>query len=261
MANGVLDRYWAFFASLQGKLDGDLAYEDADAIYLLVDGLALREEAKSLGRFLLEDFVNYVPTRKQADTMTLFLIDEISTLDLNATGLGTFEKARSYGVSVISSAQTYEGLGKHRKRISSASHLILLHRCNDPDEIVRRGGEQHNISASWGVDPGGAATGRGNMALRTQLIVDPNEVRRLQAGEVFVICSGNGQKARVAMQPMRPEQEAKAERFIRAEESQRATKAQAQKQPSQQQAQRPAPEDPQPGHAAGPVSQPPSEII
>jgi len=220
LASGVSDRYWGFFASLDGKLDGDLAYEDADAIYLLVEGLALREEAKSLGRFLVEDFIHYVPARKKPSTMVLFLVDEISTLDLNAEGFSAFEKARSYGASIIASAQTYEGLGRYRDRISGASHLILLHRCNDPDELVERAGRQQQVQANWGVELGGA-TGRGSMSLRPQLRVDPDEVRALRAGEVFVICQGSAQKARVAQQSTTAEQEQDAQRDIAAEMQQR----------------------------------------
>jgi hypothetical protein len=231
LAAGVNDRYWSFFASLEGKLDGDIAYEDADALYILVEGLALREEAKSLGRFLIEDFVNYVPTRKAPGTMTLLLVDEISTLDLNAEGFSTFEKARSYGASIIASAQTYEGLGPYRERISGSSHLILLHRCNDPDEIVQRAGRKQQINANWSVDAAGTATGQGSMSLRPQWRVDPDEVRQLPVGELFVLCQGSAQKALVAKQPISPEQLQAAQRIINQEKTSNLQRQQQQQEP------------------------------
>ena len=53
-------RYEAFFGQTRGMLDGDWAWEDTNAAYLLLDSLALREEASGLARFLFEDFAHYL---------------------------------------------------------------------------------------------------------------------------------------------------------------------------------------------------------
>ena len=42
---GGVARYRSFFEVLDGKLDGNWAFEDVDAAYVLLDGLALKEEA------------------------------------------------------------------------------------------------------------------------------------------------------------------------------------------------------------------------
>jgi len=50
-SQGAVARYRSFFEVLEGKLDGEWAFDDADFAYVLLDGLALKEEAVGLGRF------------------------------------------------------------------------------------------------------------------------------------------------------------------------------------------------------------------
>lgn len=75
-AHGVLARYDGFSTTLAGKLDGDWAYEDVDAAYLLLDGLALKEEAASLGKYLVEAFAHYAAKRKDPARRALLIVDE-----------------------------------------------------------------------------------------------------------------------------------------------------------------------------------------
>lgn len=63
-ANGVFNRYRAFFKALRGRLDRGFTIDDIDAAYFLLDGIAFREETSSIGRFLIEDIAHYVSRRK-----------------------------------------------------------------------------------------------------------------------------------------------------------------------------------------------------
>ena len=45
---GVANRYRAFFGAVGGGLDGSFAFDDVDAAYLLLEGLALKEVFASL---------------------------------------------------------------------------------------------------------------------------------------------------------------------------------------------------------------------
>ena len=58
-------RYEVFFNAMGGQLDGELTYEDADAVYLRVRGFTLRQEAPRLGRFLVYDFMHYIAERRR----------------------------------------------------------------------------------------------------------------------------------------------------------------------------------------------------
>ena len=53
--NGIYKRYFGFFDAIGRKLDGLWSFETVDAGYVLLDGLALKEEARSLGRYLTAD--------------------------------------------------------------------------------------------------------------------------------------------------------------------------------------------------------------
>ena len=73
-------RYEAFFGQTRGALDGSWAWEDTSAAYLLLDTLALREEASGLARFLFEDFAHYFTARKAREQFCLLIVDEFSAL-------------------------------------------------------------------------------------------------------------------------------------------------------------------------------------
>jgi hypothetical protein len=92
----IVYRYDGFFGALYGKLDG----------------LALKNEAARLGRYLVEDFASYVVKRKLRDRRTLVIIDEFSALRMKTSAVNLAERLRFYGATVLVSAQSYEGLGR-----------------------------------------------------------------------------------------------------------------------------------------------------
>lgn len=59
-------RYAAFFDATEGQLDGQWAFEDTDSGYLLLNELLYGEETSKLGRFVVEDFKQYLAARKRA---------------------------------------------------------------------------------------------------------------------------------------------------------------------------------------------------
>ena len=85
-------RYEAFFGQTRGALDGDWAWEDTSAAYLLLDSLALREETTGLARFLFEDFAHYFTARKPRGQFALLIVDEFSAL---ASALGDGRAGRA----------------------------------------------------------------------------------------------------------------------------------------------------------------------
>ncbi len=58
-------RYQAFFGQLGCALDGEWSWEDADAAYLLLDSVALGEDAAGTARVLFADFAHYFALRKE----------------------------------------------------------------------------------------------------------------------------------------------------------------------------------------------------
>jgi hypothetical protein len=197
----VYNRYRAFFRSLRGQLDGDWSWEDVDAGYLLLDGLALKDQAQSLGRFLLEDFAHYVAVRKDAAQRVLLLVDEFSALAIGGTDAASlFERVRSFGASVVVTSQSYAGLGDGADRILGATAAVLLHQCPDPAPLIARAGMERDLQLRRGaterVGLGGIkayATGQVSLAERDTTKIRAELVQQLKPGECVLISGGRAQ--------------------------------------------------------------------
>lgn len=192
-------RYRAFFGALGGKLDGSWAFEDAQAAYFRIDGLALKDQAASLGRFLLEDFAHFVSRRKEPEDRVLLIIDEFSTFARAADAANLFERVRSYGAAIVAASQSVAGLGDEADaaRILDAVHAVILHRSADPERIANRAGTRRLIEVGFQTDQQGP-TGLGTARMQDAFRVPPQAVRMLETGECFVIVGGRAHRARIA---------------------------------------------------------------
>lgn len=196
--------YRAFFSKAHGKLDGSWSFDDCDAAYVLLDGLAMPEITDGLGRFLLADFVNYA-TRKDWDKRVLFIFDEVG--DLNVPLYSVFEKVRFRNVSVTVSSQDPSGLARKPggvgtwdevRRVLGNSAIKIVHRCEDAHEVIKRAGTVETLEENYRVDTTGATIGSG-ARFREELKINHNDVLRLKAGETLVIGPGEYERVRVAM--------------------------------------------------------------
>jgi len=201
-AHGVYNRYRAFFKSLEGKLDGGSAsftFDETDAACVKLDTVAFANECSSIGRYLMEDIAHYMTCRKPKDQKVLIIVDEVSALAIaNIANLS--ERLRSFGGAMMLTSQSEEGLAKtldERNRILKTSHMLILHTCNTPEKLVARAGKYKKVQTGWSVrDREG--TGYGTVHLSDEYLVPPDEARRLDVGECFVIVKGAGYKVRVA---------------------------------------------------------------
>jgi hypothetical protein len=218
-AMGVIYRYDGFFGALDGKLDGAWSYEDVDAAYLLLDGLALKNEAARLGRYLVEDFASYVVKRKPRDRRTLLIIDEYSALRMKTSAVNLAERLRSYGATVIVSAQSYEGLGRddEAQRLLGAANFLILHRTNNPFKLSSRAGMEQRTETRWSLDLA-RPTSYGTASVRPRYKIEPEQVMGLHNGEAFVISRGERLKIRVAQIAVSAQEMATSEAFIQQEE-------------------------------------------
>lgn len=208
VATGTIARYRGFFAALEGALDGAWAFEDADACYVQLQGLALKENATAVGRFLLEDFANYIVERKPMSREVLLMLDEFSAISAGAEASNLIERAREFGVGVVMTTQSYAGLGAGAERILDACNgALVIHRVADPASFTTRAGtvirkvKSQTIAKSPGLlDP--FATPAATTPTETYHDmefprVEPNEVRQLRIGEAFVISAGRAQKVAI----------------------------------------------------------------
>ena len=214
---GVYNRYAALLGKLRGLLDGKWSYDTVDAGYICLDGLALSGIVSGLGRYFVEDFAHYAGRCKPMDRRVLFIFDELGAVDVNLTNL--YERVRSRGVSVFVSGQSdssiaYRGFIQNADRLLSTTTTIILHACNNPEGIIARAGTQQVIEEVIGVT-GSEMTGHGTMRVAESPKVDPNIVRQLATGEVYVLAHGKAHMVRVMPVDVDTKALAEAEEYVR----------------------------------------------
>lgn len=195
-------RYEAFFGQTRGALDGDWAWEDTDAAYLLLDSLALREETTGLARFLFEDFAHYFTARKPRSQFALLIVDEFSAL-ASASGMAArVEQARGFHTSLVLAPQVVAGIGDETEiaRILGSVETVICHRVNTPEPVIALAGTRTAMEYSTQYAEEGA-TGQGSARIQHQFKVAPNKVRALEPGHAYVISRGRAMKIAVLRAP------------------------------------------------------------
>ncbi len=190
-----------FFDGIAGALDGIWAMEDADAVYIGLDGDAQKEQAALMASYLLEDCAHYAKYRK-GPRHALLVLDEFGVLD-STNAIDLYERAREPGMSVCASAQSYEGLGPQRKQVVTASSIKILHRCGDPAEIVRYAGEREVPAFSQLLEEEEETVfplvasertpkQRTTVHMRKQYAIPVEDVQQLPQGTIALITGGLG---------------------------------------------------------------------
>jgi Helicase HerA-like C-terminal len=197
-------RYEAFFGQTRGAFDGDWAWEDVQAAYLLLDSLALREETAGLSRLLFEDFAHYFTTRKPRDQFALLIVDEFSALADSAGMAARVEQARGFNTALVLAPQVVAGMGDDAEaaRILGSVETVICHRVNTPEEIVFLAGTRKTMEYSSHYAQEGA-TGQGSARVQHQFKIEPNRVRALEPGVAYVISRGRAMKVAVLRAPDR----------------------------------------------------------
>jgi len=195
-------RYQSFFRAVGGRLDGAWAFEDADCGFLLLNELLYGEETAKLARLLVEDFKQFVASRKPDARRTLLIVDEFSALAEGTPIARVVETVRSYGAAVVLAPQVAEGMGgpEATARIVGSVGTVFLHQVPDPDAIAALAGTRLEVESSIQHEEG-RATGMGSARTQHAYKVPPNEVRALSPGMCFVIGSGKAAKVQVARAP------------------------------------------------------------
>lgn len=200
--DGVRLRYGGFFAALDGRFDGQRSYGDAGLTIVTVPTLAAREDGEAAIRMLLADFAHWATVRKarRGDDVTL-IVDEFSAVSAAASVvIDLAERVRDVGGQVVVSAQSYEGLGgdedERRRMVGALGAGIILHRCADPDELLRPAGTIRKAERSWQLEDS-TSSGMGSMRMAYGMRIEPDDVRQARVGEAWVISSGRALRTRV----------------------------------------------------------------
>ncbi len=195
-------RYEAFFGQTRGALDGEWAWEDTKAAYLLLDSLALKEETGGLARFLFEDFAHYFTGRKDKAQFCVLIVDEFSALASSSGMAARVEQARGFNTGLVLAPQVVAGMGDETEaeRILGSVESVICHRVNTPEEIIALAGTRKAMEYSTQFAEDGA-TGAGSARSQHQFKVDPNKVRGLDPGKAFLISRGRAMKIQIPRAP------------------------------------------------------------
>lgn len=210
-AAAAYNRYRAFFKALGSGLDGSpddpdaWSFDSVDAGTILLDGLSLKDQTASFGRYLIEDFAHFAAKRKPKGERVLLIIDEYPVIAFSGAGTASlFEMVRFHGASIIVTGQSYAGMGEGFDRILGAAETLILHRCGDPDQLLPRAGQQLSFTRRVGFSERGMgrgarafATGDGYLGFDEELKIHPNAVKTLPPGECYVIAGGRAQRVLV----------------------------------------------------------------
>ncbi|MBC8075787.1 MAG: hypothetical protein H7Y32_06900, partial [Chloroflexales bacterium] len=179
--------------------------------YLLLDGIALKEEARGIGRYLLEDFGQAMVKRLAPGERVLLVVDEYSALSESSAAEELFERVRSPhgtgGAGVVVTSQSYAGLGEGADRMIAAAATTILFQCADPEQLVARAGTSTHYRTSYSTERTGLFPAvrpsremiRGDDRPR----LDPTLVQTLPVGACYLVPSGAYQL--VAVAPIRVE--------------------------------------------------------
>jgi hypothetical protein len=131
-------RYEAVFGETRGALDGDWGWEDAEAAYLLLETMKLREETAGVARFLFEDFAHYFTSRKPKERFCVMVVDEFSALAGAAGMAARVEQARGFRTALVLAPQVVAGMGGEAEaaRILGSVETVVCHRVNTPEDLI-----------------------------------------------------------------------------------------------------------------------------
>lgn len=196
-------RYQAFFGQLGGALDGDWAWEDASASYLLLDSVALGEDTAGAARLLFADFAHYFAARKPRPEPCLLFADEFAAISGASDLAIKVEQARGFNTALILIPQTPAGLGDpdQRQRILGSVETLIVHATNDPRGLVELAGTRPVMELTHRYEDGISAR-QGHARREWRLKVDPDDVRRLPSGTAWLIRRGLALKLAIARAPL-----------------------------------------------------------
>ncbi|MGB6456206.1 MAG: hypothetical protein WBH47_17185, partial [Streptosporangiaceae bacterium] len=187
-------RYRTLFRRLGPGLDGPGDLADADAWYCILEGTAEVAVAEAQARALVDLLASYVTGQAGRGRPVLLAVDEFSAVARRLPIWQLYERARSLGLAVQVSAQSWHGLAVReddRYRIAaSAEGGIWLLRTPYPDPVVAFAGRQAALDTTRRLT-GRLRWGRsGSSRLHEIPVADPDLVRALDVGQAAYIFRG-----------------------------------------------------------------------
>jgi hypothetical protein len=191
-------RFRALFRRLGPGLDGPGTFADADVWYCILEGTAEIAVAEAQARTLVDLLASYVVDGAGGTggrpPEVLLAVDEFSAVSRRLPVWQLYERARSLGLAVQVSAQSWQGLADdedERYRIAaSADGGIWLLRTPYPDPVVALAGNRSVIDTTRRLLGAPLWSEEGSSRVRPTPVLDGDIVRSLDAGQVAYVYRG-----------------------------------------------------------------------
>jgi hypothetical protein len=168
-------------------------FGDADVWYCILEGTAETSVAEAQARALVDMLASYISGPGHG-TEALLAVDEFSAVSRRLPIWALYERARSLGLAVQVSAQSWQGLAAdedERYRIAAtAEGGIWLLRTPHPDPVVGLAGTRRYVDSTRRMIAAPLWSDEGSSRVRHAPVVDPEIVRGLGAGQAAYVYQG-----------------------------------------------------------------------
>ncbi|HVB43941.1 MAG TPA: hypothetical protein VNF47_14730 [Streptosporangiaceae bacterium] len=186
-------RFRTLFRRLGPGLDGPGGFGDADAWYCILEGTDQIPVAEGQARALVDLLASFAvrgPVRREI----LLAVDEFSAVSRRLPVWQLYERARSLGLAVQVSAQSWQGLAARedeRYRIAAAAEGgIWLLRTPNPEPLTALAGTREAVDTTRWLRRFPVWSHQGSSRLRPAPVVDPALIRTLDVGQVAYLYRG-----------------------------------------------------------------------
>ena len=187
-------RFRTLLRRVGAGLDGPGGFGDADAWYCILEGTAEISVAEAQARALADLLASYATSGGPGSREILLAVDEFSAVSRRLPVWQLYERARSLGLAVQVSAQSWPGLAAdddERYRIAaSADGGIWLLRTPHPEPVTALAGNRKVTDTSRHLIGIPAWHHRGSSRVRLAPVADPDLIRALDVGQVAYIYRG-----------------------------------------------------------------------
>jgi hypothetical protein len=199
LVTDVALRFRTLFRRLGPGLDGPGGFGDADAWYCILEGTAETSVAEAQARALVDMLAGYVAGGAGKNAEVLLAVDEFSAVSRRLPIWQLYERARSLGLAVQVSAQSWQGLAAdedERYRIAAtADGGIWLLRTPYPDPVAGLAGTRRVVDTArrlLGAPMFGAPpwSDEGTSQVRQAQVLDTAIVRTLDVGQAAYVHRG-----------------------------------------------------------------------
>jgi hypothetical protein len=186
-------RYRTLFRRLGAGLDGPGSLGDADAWYCILEGTDQIAVAEGQARALVDLLASFA-VRGSARREILLAVDEFSAVSRRLPIWQLYERARSLGLAVQVSAQSWQGLGAsedERLRIAaSAEGGIWLLRTPNPEPVTALAGTLKTVDTTRRLRRFPIWSHQGTSRAGQGPVVDATLIRTLDVGQTAYIYRG-----------------------------------------------------------------------